>query len=90
MTHGRVLDTIEQLEPRQTPEAAPEHAREPRGEQQEHNGHAQRRCHGDERAEAYGRRLTLDWVSQPVFSVGVTEFGTYVSGSVAAYFSDMT
>lgn len=37
----------------------------------------------------YGRKLTLDMVSQPMFSVGVTSFGTYVSGSVSAYFSDM-
>jgi hypothetical protein len=37
----------------------------------------------------YGRKLTLDWVSQPTFSVGVSDFGAYVFGSMSAYFSDM-
>ncbi len=40
-------------------------------------------------SEAYGRRMTLDLISQPTFSVGVSDLGTYVSGGVSAYFSDM-
>lgn len=40
-------------------------------------------------SQLYARKLKLDMISQPMFSVGVSSFGAYVSGSVSASFSDM-
>ena len=37
----------------------------------------------------YGRKLSLDLVSQPSLSVGVGEFGGFVGGGISAFFSDM-
>jgi hypothetical protein len=37
----------------------------------------------------YGRKLTLDVLSQPTAYAGVNSFGPFVGGSVAALFSDM-
>ena len=35
------------------------------------------------------RGLTLDAIGQPTLTAGVSQFGTHVSGSVSAFFSDM-
>ncbi|MGE3343092.1 MAG: BamA/TamA family outer membrane protein [Vicinamibacterales bacterium] len=40
-------------------------------------------------SETYRRPLTLDVVSQPTITAGVDSFGTFVGGSVSAFFSDM-
>jgi hypothetical protein len=40
-------------------------------------------------SEPYGRRLKLDTISQPSFSVGVSSFGTFVAGGMSAAFSDV-
>jgi hypothetical protein len=40
-------------------------------------------------SQKYASKLKLDFISQPMFSVGVSSFGAYVSGSVSASFSDM-
>jgi hypothetical protein len=40
-------------------------------------------------SERYGGKLTLDFVEQPTFSGGVTEFGPYFTGGASAFFSDM-
>lgn len=37
----------------------------------------------------YGRRLSLDLVTQPTVSAGINSFGGFVGGSIAALFSDM-
>lgn len=37
----------------------------------------------------YRRKLSLDQVGQPTVSAGVSQFGTFVGGSVSAIFSDM-
>ena len=39
--------------------------------------------------EPYGSGLTLDFVGQPTFGVGVDPFGTYATGGIAFLFSDM-
>ena len=39
--------------------------------------------------EPYARKLTLDFVAQPTVSAGVSQFGGFVSGGMAAFFSDM-
>ena len=36
----------------------------------------------------YKRKLSLDFVSQPFVSAGVSQFGGYVSGGMSAFFSD--
>ena len=40
-------------------------------------------------AEDYNSDLQLDYVGQPTFGVGTDQFGNYVSGGAAAFFSDM-
>jgi Tol biopolymer transport system component len=42
-----------------------------------------------EQARAYDPGLSLDWVGQPMVGVGTDQFGTFVGGSAAAFFSDM-
>ena len=37
----------------------------------------------------YDRSLSLDFITQPSVSVGADRFGTFVGGSVVAFFSDM-
>lgn len=37
----------------------------------------------------YGRKLSLDLVTQPTVSAGINSFGGFVGGSIAALFSDM-
>lgn len=37
----------------------------------------------------YKNRLTLDFVSQPVISAGISQWGGFVAGGVSAFFSDM-
>ncbi|HUF46378.1 MAG TPA: hypothetical protein VMM93_01120 [Vicinamibacterales bacterium] len=39
--------------------------------------------------EPYGRKMTLDLVTQPTISAGISEFGGFVSGGISALFSDM-
>jgi Tol biopolymer transport system component len=40
-------------------------------------------------AQPYERRLSLDVIGQPTVTAGVSGVGTYVGGSVSAYFTDM-
>ncbi len=40
-------------------------------------------------ASDYSPSLSLDYVGQPSFGVGADQFGNFLSGSAAAYFSDM-
>ncbi|MEX2526098.1 MAG: BamA/TamA family outer membrane protein [Gemmatimonadota bacterium] len=40
-------------------------------------------------APGYAPRLALDYVGQPSIGVGTDQFGNYLGGSAAAYFSDM-
>jgi hypothetical protein len=37
----------------------------------------------------YRPGLSLDWVGQPMVGVGTDQFGTFIGGSAAAFFSDM-
>ncbi len=37
----------------------------------------------------YDPGLSLDWVGQPMVGVGTDQFGTFIGGSAAAFFSDM-
>ncbi len=40
-------------------------------------------------SERYSPDLSLDWLGQPSLGVSSSQFGTFVSGSAAAFFSDM-
>lgn len=40
-------------------------------------------------AEGYDRSLSLDYITQPTVAAGSDQFGNFVGGSVAAFFSDM-
>jgi Tol biopolymer transport system component len=40
-------------------------------------------------SERYSPGLSLDWLGQPSLGVSSSQFGTFVSGSAAAFFSDM-
>lgn len=42
-----------------------------------------------DQAEPYPTGLSLDYITQPTVAVGADRFGTFVGGSLAAYFSDM-
>lgn len=42
-----------------------------------------------EDSEDYSPGLSLDWVGQPMVGVGTDQFGTFIGGSAAAFFSDM-
>ncbi len=41
------------------------------------------------RAQGYSPSMGLDYVGQPSIGVGTDQFGNFLAGSVAAYFSDM-
>ena len=40
-------------------------------------------------SEEYAGKLTLDFIEQPTFSAGITDFGPQFYGGTAAFFSDM-
>jgi len=40
-------------------------------------------------SQPYKSKLKLDFISQPTFAVGATNFGAYVAGEISASFSDM-
>jgi len=44
---------------------------------------------GDAQVQEYQPSLSLDFVGQPTFGVGVDQFGTYAAGGIAFLFSDM-
>jgi hypothetical protein len=42
-----------------------------------------------EEGEVYRPGLSLDYITQPTVGAGVDQFGTFATGSIAAFFSDM-